>query len=421
MSARTFDMKTKRPYTRAEKALFLAPLLFVLLGVGAWWWKSLLPVSIEVGEVREIAWSPDGRKLLVSTCRNRYVYANAAAVYDTQSGSLETRLSVPIVAMSLENLAWSPDGLQIAAGTTRFLKGPLRLKVKGKIERNQPGEVSIWNAATGAQTRVFSYASPQEWQWPYVEWARDGRLWGVGLPPALFDAATGRRARHFGPPITPPLYQRSQFNPDHTLLWTSNLTNAALYEIPSGKLVRRMKFSDTPSIRWGPGDVLALSLNDPWKPGALRSGKLRIVEARTGRLLNAPPVGYASEMDFAAPGQVAIVDTKWRMQEGAGMIAEASRVVMWDYRARRELWQVVAAPSGFRHWTRLSCSPDKRLVCAVGVGDKHNLVIWEAASGREIWRHGIADPNLSLRWSPDSKRLASWGDGSVKIWHPLLP
>jgi WD40 repeat protein len=57
------------------------------------------------------------------------------------------------------------------------------------------------------------------------------------------------------------------------------------------------------------------------------------------------------------------------------------------------------------------------LAAACSTGE---IIIWDAASGRELLRfHGHTSHIGTVAWSPDGKRLASGGyDRYVKVWDP---
>jgi WD40 repeat protein len=73
----------------------------------------------------------------------------------------------------------------------------------------------------------------------------------------------------------------------------------------------------------------------------------------------------------------------------------------------------------------LALDPDGRRVC--GVNRRGEVIVWDVASGREMWRHQghmvDEDPSavvfvFGIAFSPDGRLLATGGyeDGIVKVW-----
>jgi WD40 repeat protein len=214
----------KRPWTRGEKSLFLAPLLFLAFAGGAWLWQSSRPVTIKVGnfgEMRHLEFSPEGKRLVGffydSMMRTRF-----AKVFDVQNGSTVSDLArpprlganaalYPQTPPYLEAPSWSPDGQQIVASYSDLYwhkaspiddwirRSPLvsRRPFDQQLQDRESyiSKIAIWNAENGEITGNYYYGPVNEDSISEkVRFSEDGKkLIGEGKPSATFDAYTGKR------------------------------------------------------------------------------------------------------------------------------------------------------------------------------------------------------------------------------------
>ncbi len=102
---------------------------------------------------------------------------------------------------------------------------------------------------------------------------------------------------------------------------------------------------------------------------------------------------------------------------GKGLVVTSSddgSIRVWDSATSRQRWKFTA-----EHWVRgLAFSPNGRLVAATSMDDI--LHVLDAHTGHEVYRlpgHGEDGMRRLLRFSRDSRTLASWGsDYYLRVW-----
>ncbi len=412
-------MKTaKRPWTRAEKSLFVIPLLLALAAGGNWLLQRTAPLFIGTGELKSVAFSPDGRYLAVLT-RHESRLADAGAIYDARTGALQARLPVPTPNASLHGLDWAPDSSRFATTYVDLARRPPTYKYRGKKRFKFFYRVAIWDAASGARSGFFPYAPAHEYSYASLDWARDGKLWGVGTPPALFDVQSGQRLRRFGPQAVPGALEWSMFNASHTQIVMFNKEGDVwIYEIPGGRMVRKWRFRDLSFAAWSrDDDVLAIFQNQRKKKDELWSGSLRLVNVRTGRVLTPPPLVHGEGESWGRDGQIAFVDRPVRPNARGGTGSETSRVLVWNFRAAKMVWQKTSGEQD-EQFSSLSFSPNGRWLSALISTSSSWRVVWDAKTGKEICRRRVNSEEQEMKWAPDSKSLATYGYGGngIRIW-----
>ncbi len=188
-------MKTsRRRFSRAEKSLWLAPLLLALLGGWLWWRQrndtKILVQTAELNYVRHVRFSPDGRRLLVVfNHKNLHIapgdelnplvnQIDDTAIYDVGNRSKICDLQAPASIGEIEWPVWSPDGTRIAAGGA--------------------GAIGLWNARNGQFQKSWPYHFKTDFAFnaPRVAFSRDGQsVIGQENPRAVFDVQSGKQVR----------------------------------------------------------------------------------------------------------------------------------------------------------------------------------------------------------------------------------
>ena len=102
----------------------------------------------QLGEIRSVAWSPDGKRLAsAGGAETAIVAPGSAKIWDAATGKELCDLKGN--PGPVQSISWSPDGLQVA--TTSF-----------DNDRQAPGGVvKVWNAATGGESRRL-HVGPRE-------------------------------------------------------------------------------------------------------------------------------------------------------------------------------------------------------------------------------------------------------------------
>jgi hypothetical protein len=192
-------------------------------------WQLQAAYPMPFGEVRSLAFAPDGKTLAVGVRYGHLVIIDFAT----------TRLiSKKAHASDIWSLAFSPNGTTLATGNGDW---------------DQPGDIRLWNTATWKETKAFKHSgevlclgfSPDGKTLAAGSWDKSVRLWSLAENAKL---ETPRFHLTFGPEITPRPFTGRVF-----LLTSKN---------PSGDLPQRPKwFNPEPFFAqdvkdWQPGDSL---------------------------------------------------------------------------------------------------------------------------------------------------------------------
>ena len=138
-------------------------------------------------QLSDIAFSPDGRKLLIGTCQQsdnetKKTIPGEAILWDVESG--EKIHTFEVDHGELSSVAFSPDSREVLIGTY----GNWEL-IKNTIT---PGLAVLWDVESGRKIRTFNCGP--SWR-SEVSFSPDGRL--VLCTSVLYDAKTGEKLREF--------------------------------------------------------------------------------------------------------------------------------------------------------------------------------------------------------------------------------
>ena len=238
----------KRPWTRLEKSLCLAPLLLALLGGWFWWQRGNeadIPLFVPgLNFVRYVRFSPDGRRLLVVFNHknpriprgeelNPYVnQIDDTAVYDVATRSKVYDLRSPASGGEIEWPVWSPDSTLIAARGDSF--------------------IGIWNARNGQLQRSWPYHFQfiDNRDEPRVEFSSDGKsVFGEETPRVVFDVHTGK-------PVHRVVYEPDRlFNLAHNLGVVQSENAVEVRAVPSQSVVWKHVLSHSDcQWEWSPNE-----------------------------------------------------------------------------------------------------------------------------------------------------------------------
>lgn len=323
-----------------------------------------------------IAWSPDGKQLLIGS------QAHRVSLWDTTPLRFAQDLKYAVTGGQsdpgtnvITSVAWSADGESIAAG------------------RND-GAILLWDAKTKASRRWLMQAS-------YVRglaWLKDNRRLlssGPGKAYVLWDTQESRELK-------------SEVNPQ--------TATAAIAVSPSGKEV--VSTSPLAMYEIGGGnrraptqlgqlhpDVTA-TLRPDGKRLATRVGDgMTLWNVDTGESEKGPwfPLG---ELVYAPSGKLVAVFRRGVTQDAVICDAETGEKKRDLTVGNQTIESVAWSPDS----TRLATGSREKEVC-----------VWEVASGKLRARFAGHDAVVhSLAWSPDGKRLASAApDHTVHLWDPV--
>lgn len=329
-------------------------------------------------EVRSVAFSSDG-KTLASGGQD-----NTVRIWEITTGK-ELRRFTALTGLGSENtwvssIAFSPDGKRLAAGTM-----------------NGPGEVVIWELATGKESR------PLRMNRAGVEslvFSPDGKALAAGTQDGLihlWDADTGKLIRQLKGHEN--LIECIAFAADgKTLASASRDKTIRLWDIATGRELRQLK---------GHTDmVLAVAFTHDGN--TLASGSwdntIRLWDTTTGKELHMLK-GHSGAVDALAflPDGKTLASGSWDWS-----------IRLWDKDSGKELRRL---RGHFGVVTAITVSPNGNTL-ASGSWDR-TVRIWDVAAGKE---RRSTEGNQSGLWavaiSADGKRVATGGgkEGVVRLW-----
>lgn len=340
-----------------------------------------------VGSTSSLVYTQDGQHLVTANT------AGQIRTFDVSSKEVAHETELPEKA-GVDALAISPDGQSLAVTTGR------KLYLWRWLAEEAPQEVEGFERVTA------------------VAFSPDGLLLAVardrhdgGPEIILWEIAAEQVRREFGPPVTEGLYARDlDFSHDGKLLFVPNFHNnfhnagAAssnaifVWDIETGELVHRLRPENTRPT------ATAISRDDKWI-AAISESEISVWSVETGQ-----------RMADALEGHTNRVSSVRFLPTGAQVVTSSDdgTARIWDAKTgdlRKTLQH--------RYWIRaLAVSPDGQWIATSSLDDTVRL--WDAASGEEVYRlagHGRLGGHRSLEFTPDSSRLASWGDDLyLRVW-----
>ena len=328
------------------------------------------------GEVRDVAWSPDGT--IIATASGD----GTARLWDTATASQVSQLTGHTAPVY--DVAWSPDGTTIATvgedGTTR-----------------------LWNTATGSQTSQFdTHTFPAR----AVAWSPDGTVIATASDDGtarLWDIATGtvtsQLTTHTALAQESPVFTVA-WSPDGTMIATGGGGGGAarLWDAATGTQTAQLTGHAgwVSAIAWNPyGTIIATASGD---------GTARIWDTVT-----------ASQIRQLTGHTAPVYDVAW--SPDGTTIATASQdgtTRLWDTATGTHISEL----TGHAGWVYVAWSPDGTAIATAS--EDGTARIWDAATGSQTAQlTGHAGPVNEIAWSPDGITIATVGqDGTIRIWNP---
>jgi WD40 repeat protein/serine/threonine protein kinase len=349
--------------------------------------QEVLSLQGHTDKVWSVCFSPDSKHLASASFDQTVKVWNAAKGQDARTFRGNTR--------SVYSICFSPDGKRLATGSGG----------SDQQLRALPGEVKLWDAATGQE--LLSFKAPTG-SIHGVCFSPDGRRLATGsrgsdqqgrdLPGEVkvWDAATGVERLslqgHTNGVIS------LCFSPDGQRLASgSGDTTVKVWNAATGQEVR--------TLRGHTGIVTSVCFSPDGQRLASASidGTVRVWEAATGQEVRTLQghTGWVLSVCFSPDGR--------RLASGSS----DDTVKLWDAATGRELFALKG------HTGRVAgvCfSPDGRRLASASWDQ--TVKLWDAATGLELLSlKGHTDSVWSVCFSPDGRRLASAGaDRTVKVW-----
>jgi hypothetical protein len=256
--------------------------------------------------------SPDS-KTLATACfrmdRESGQQIGEIRLWNLESGRVDQ--SLPGIKGRIPQLAFSPDGNTLAALTGIVGKG---------VNRIEPGEVKLWDLATGKEQAAFPGTG--------MAFAPDGRTLAVvgnDRTLKLMDRGSGREVLQLKGQETADFVT---FSPDGRSLFF----DGAVWELATGRPICRLDGND-PHAFFSPDGKRLFSVTLSFRP----AGLLRVWDATTGDLLLVDKV--------PAAGTLAVHPDGWRCAVSAGISGTwlvDARPLTPELRRQREAHNLVA-------------------------------------------------------------------------------
>ncbi len=362
-------------------------------------------------QVRSVAWSPDGKRILSGS------NDNTLKVWDAETG--QELLSLKGHTAFVTSVAWSPDGKRIVSGSwdnmlkiwdvnkkreISSLKGHTLFVISvawspdGKriVSGSADGTMKVWDAEKGQEVLSLKGHTAQVTS---VAWSPVGKRFLSGSEDGtvkIWDADKGLEV--------PSLKGRSvgvssvAWSPDGKRFLSGSLDGMLkVWDADNGHEVLSLKGHTFPvsSVAWSPDGKRILS--GSW------DNTLKVWDADKGQEL-------LSLKGHTGP----VVSVAWS-PDGKRILSGSldGTLKVWDAEKRQK---VLALKGHTNYVYSVAWSPDgKRLLSGSFDG---TLKIWDAENGKEVFsRKGHTSAVSSLAWSPDGKRfLSGSADGTVKVW-----
>jgi RNA polymerase sigma factor (sigma-70 family) len=369
------------------------------------------------GEATSLAFTPDGRTLVVVSARSGVI-----TFFETATGRPLYRLTDGGEARLL-TLAVSPDGKLVAA---------------------QSGDrtVRVWDTKTKARVHTLKSSLPD---FPpgqlHIAFSADSKRLAASMGDDLitvWDVTTGKAAatvtghRHSNPALT--------LSPDGTTLAIAVGPTVQLRDSRTGAFLRGLNTDHGGAfslVYSTDGKTLATSGRDRIILSEVETGKeIARLEAKIGAILNvaltpdgktllsATEDGVVRVWDVAARKVRLQLDSRGWIGRSMAVSADGKTVAMgtvcnvvrvWDVATGKELSADVTGHDAPVH--AVAFSPDGKLLVTAGA-NKH-IYVWDAATGRPLRRLTGASAQ-QISFSPDGRQLVSaWAtrlNKLIRLW-----
>ncbi len=333
-------------------------------------------------EVWCVVFSPDGTRLASATGEwgSKGTKESEIKVWDTATG--EEVHSIKTHPGSITNLAWSFDGTRLASAGSNLL-------------------VKVWDAKAGNELESLSSDVPCNG----VAFSPDGTRLACAfesgkerhLPGVLKVWDLMKKTESL---VVQPDHGRLfgvSFHPKGTQLAVVGDRGVTIWDAFSGKKLH--------SLTAGIGRMTYLSYNRTGTQLAAGFGRIaKVWDTATGRELNSfrGQDGDLLSVAFSAD------DTQLA-------VADGRKIKFWDLSQSQE---PLSRTTMFDTWLTCVAASKNGEYVATGGGGKASLIIWDAKTGQEFWRHKASEKNVRcVAFSRDSRQVATAGeDQTIRIW-----
>lgn len=339
--------------------------------------KVLHSLMGDVGMVRSLAWSPDGRRLV---CGENF--EGKLQIWDAQTGKLEA--SWQGHRHLIGSVVWRPDGRQFASGSL-------------------DQAISIWEADTWKN--VLTVPAAHRGVVCSLSWSPDGsQLTSAGEDGLIknWDPLSRRQIAVFrGHSGTVGSVRWSSRGP--SLISGGDDMSVKVWDpVPQSECRNLLGYACT---AWSP-DGKFLATARPKAEGEMNC--IDVYEVASGRI--------AFTLPFAASKHVFGISWSPDQRRIAAALTHEGRVLVWDVFSREEVLSAFAHGLEVRS---VAWSPDSRLLASGGTDGL--IHVWDVDGKRKTYTSLNRGGRVgSVVWSPDGARIAShrWGGREFTIWDP---
>lgn len=335
--------------------------------------QKILTLPHQNANVRSVAFSPDGRRI-VTTGDDR-----TAKIWDANSG--QELLTLYGHTDGVTTAAYNPDGTRLVTAST-------------------DRRVIIWDAATGQQLFTLPGHNSDIWSVAFnsdgtriVTASTDGtaRVWNVSPSREFLTLVNGSV-------ISSPIGARLTYSPDGTRLAVAYSDPIAkVWDMTTGKLLSSLA-GHTDGV-----NAIAYNFDGTRIATSARDGTTKVWNALSGKEL----LTLSGHDDFVM---------------GVAFSPDGSRLATasWDMTAKiwdAETGKIIFTLTGHTDWLlSVAFSPDGSRIATSSFDG--TAVVWDAGTGEKLFPlTGHTDAVRQVVFSPDGTRLATASlDGSAKFW-----
>jgi eukaryotic-like serine/threonine-protein kinase len=382
------------------------------------------------GQAMGIAFSPDDQHLATTGYDDK-----AVRVWNAQTRKLEKTL-LGLTGFFSEGLAYSPDGKLLAASSGTY---------------KEPGEVIIWDVATGNEVRRFSHACGMS---SNVAFSPDGnRLaavsgeWKKSPKLMIWDARTGEKLLEV-PGEGEMGWISVAFSPDGNSIATASGTleqgspetqpgEVKIWNSWTGELINKLPhLRPLTCVAYSPDPLCPLIATTGWDKmlriwdvttgqeiKSVRAGaqvSFKVVFSPDGRrLATACDDNTARIWDATTLNELLTLRGHAREVHSVAFTSDGRRLATQSMGSTVKIWDAVKAkhpltlPGQPGHWVQaVAFSPDGHRIASGDIDG--TLRVHDAASGQPLHEFtGLTEPIEGVAYSPDGKTLAT-GSGNWK-------